>query len=115
MADSQVPWGVEGPLDGEDHRSGVAKDKPTWYLVVTDDRMIPLPAQRFMSKRAGATDNRGLLVVTPFTCPTPRAVATLIETGGTIPAPREFRGVKSSRVAGRTLNVLPAAATRERP
>ena len=31
------------------------KTKPSWYLVATDDRMIPPPAQRFMSKRAGAT------------------------------------------------------------
>ena len=30
------------------------KTKPSWYLVSTDDRMIPPPAQRFMSKRAGA-------------------------------------------------------------
>src|SRR5712692_8688666 len=29
--------------------------KPSWYLVATDDRMIPPPAQRFMSKRAGST------------------------------------------------------------
>ena len=26
-----------------------------WYLVATDDKMIPPPAQRFMSKRAGST------------------------------------------------------------
>jgi len=31
------------------------KTKPGWYLVATDDRMIPPPAQRFMSKRAGST------------------------------------------------------------
>ena len=53
MADSQVPWGLEA-------LGGVITDpawssKPSWYLVVTDDRMIPPPAQRFMSERAGAT------------------------------------------------------------
>jgi len=29
--------------------------KPSWYLVATDDRMIPPLAQRFVSKRAGST------------------------------------------------------------
>jgi pimeloyl-ACP methyl ester carboxylesterase len=53
MADAQVPWGVEalsGTISEPAWRS-----KPTWYLVSTDDRMIPPPAQRFMSQRAGAT------------------------------------------------------------
>ena len=31
------------------------ENKPSWYLIATDDKMIPPPAQRFMSKRAGAT------------------------------------------------------------
>ncbi|HEY4036664.1 MAG TPA: alpha/beta hydrolase, partial [Ktedonobacteraceae bacterium] len=31
------------------------KTKPSWYLVATDDKMIPPRAQRFMSKRAGST------------------------------------------------------------
>jgi len=53
MADSQVPWGVEA-LAGTISQPAW-KTKPSWYLVATDDRMIPPPAQRFMSKRAGAT------------------------------------------------------------
>jgi pimeloyl-ACP methyl ester carboxylesterase len=53
MAASQVPWGVEA-LDGKITQPAW-KTKPSWYLVATDDRMIPPPAQRFMSKRAGAT------------------------------------------------------------
>src|SRR3954452_24281042 len=53
MADSQVPWGVEA-LSGAISEPAW-KTKPSWYLVATDDRMIPPPAQRFMSKRAGAT------------------------------------------------------------
>ncbi len=52
MADSQVPWGVEA-LGGTISQPAW-KAKPSWYLVATDDRMIPPPAQRFMSKRAGA-------------------------------------------------------------
>jgi pimeloyl-ACP methyl ester carboxylesterase len=53
MADSQVPWGVDA-LGGAISEPAWRK-KPTWYLVATDDRMIPPPAQRLMSKRAGAT------------------------------------------------------------
>src|SRR5947208_5457137 len=53
MADSQVPWGVEA-LSGTISRAAW-RTKPSWYLVVTDDKMIPPPAQRFMSKRAGST------------------------------------------------------------
>ncbi len=53
MADSQVR--------GESTRSGGAvtepawRSSPSWYLVATDDRMIPPPAQRAMSERAGST------------------------------------------------------------
>src|ERR1700686_4065133 len=53
MADSQVPWGVEalgGAVSEPAWRS-----KPSWYLVATEDRMIPPPAQRQMAERAGAT------------------------------------------------------------
>ena len=53
MADSQVPWGV-GALSGTISEPAW-KTKPSWYLVATDDKMIPPPAQRFMSKRAGST------------------------------------------------------------
>ena len=52
MADSQVPWGVEA-LSGAISEPAW-KSKPSWYLVATDDRMIPPPAQRLMSKRAGS-------------------------------------------------------------
>jgi pimeloyl-ACP methyl ester carboxylesterase len=53
MANSQVPWGVAA-LTGAINEPAWAK-KPSWYLVATDDRMIPPPAQRAMSKRAGST------------------------------------------------------------
>ncbi len=53
MADSQVPWGVEA-LNGAISEPAW-KTKPSWYLVATDDKMIPPAAQRFMSKRAGST------------------------------------------------------------
>ena len=53
MADSQVPWGVAA-LTGM-VGDPAWKHKPSWYLVATDDRMIPPAAQRAMSARAGAT------------------------------------------------------------
>jgi pimeloyl-ACP methyl ester carboxylesterase len=53
MADSQVPWGV-GALAGA-VTEPAWKSKPSWYLVATEDKMIPPPAQRQMSKRAGST------------------------------------------------------------
>jgi len=52
MAASQVPWGLEA-LNGV-VTDAAWKTKPSWYLVTTDDRMIPPDAQRFMSKRAGS-------------------------------------------------------------
>jgi len=53
LADAQVPWGVEA-------LGGVVTDpawrsKPSWYLVATEDHMIPPPAQRMMAERAGST------------------------------------------------------------
>src|SRR3990172_7404221 len=53
MADSQVPWGVDA-LSGTISEPAW-KTKPSWYMVATDDKMIPPAAQRFMSKRAGST------------------------------------------------------------
>jgi pimeloyl-ACP methyl ester carboxylesterase len=53
MADSQAPWAVEalsGTISEPAWRS-----KPSWYLVATEDRMIPPPTQRSMSERAGST------------------------------------------------------------
>jgi pimeloyl-ACP methyl ester carboxylesterase len=53
MADSQVPWGV-GALGGTISEPAW-RSKPNWYLIATDDKMIPPPAQQLMSKRAGST------------------------------------------------------------
>ena len=77
MADSQVPWGVEA-LSGTISEAAW-KTKPSWYLVATEDKMIPPPAQRFMSKRAGSTvvevaGSHAIYVSQP------NAVAKLIET-----------------------------------
>lgn len=53
MADSQVPWGAAAL--GGTISEPAWKTKPSWYMVATDDKMIPPPAQRSMSKRAGST------------------------------------------------------------
>jgi pimeloyl-ACP methyl ester carboxylesterase len=53
MADSQVPWGVDAL--GGSITEAAWRTKPSWYLVATEDRMIPPPAQRMMSERAGST------------------------------------------------------------
>ncbi|MFD4559746.1 alpha/beta fold hydrolase [Streptomyces sp. NPDC058469] len=53
LADSQVPWGLDA-LGGAITQPAW-RTKPSFYLVATDDRMIPPPAQRVMAERAGAT------------------------------------------------------------
>jgi pimeloyl-ACP methyl ester carboxylesterase len=53
MAASQLPWGVAALAGAASQASW--KNKPSWYLVATDDKMIPPPAQRAMSQRAGST------------------------------------------------------------
>jgi pimeloyl-ACP methyl ester carboxylesterase len=53
LADAQVPWGVEAL--GGTVSAPAWKTKPSWYLVASEDRMIPPAAQRFMAQRAGST------------------------------------------------------------
>jgi pimeloyl-ACP methyl ester carboxylesterase len=77
MANSQVPWGVDA-LGGQ-VTNPAWKAKPTWYLHVTDDRMIPIAAQRFMSERARATTTE-VAGSHAIYVSNPAAVATLIET-----------------------------------
>ena len=76
MADSQVPWGLEA-LNGTISEPAW-RNKPSWYLVASDDRMIPPPAQRAMSERAGST-----VIEAPGShsiyVSQPRATAELIE------------------------------------
>jgi len=76
MAASQVPWGL-GALTGTVSQASW-KNKPSWYLVAKDDKMIPPPAQRAMSQRAGST-----VVEVPGShavyVSQPEAVAALIE------------------------------------
>jgi pimeloyl-ACP methyl ester carboxylesterase len=83
MANSQVPWGMEA-LNGT-VSDPAWRNKPSWYLIATEDKMIPPPAQQFMSKRAGSTvvEVKGSHAVYVSK---PEAVATLIE--------KAARGVK---------------------
>ena len=83
MADSQVPWGVDA-LAGS-ITEPAWRNKPSWYLVATDDRMIPPPAQRAMSERAGSTvvevaGSHSIYVSQPA------AVAELIKEAARVPA-----------------------------
>jgi pimeloyl-ACP methyl ester carboxylesterase len=76
MADSQTPWGVDALAGAITEPAW--KSKPSWYLLVRDDKMIPYPAQQFMAKRAGATvaeapGSHAIYVSNP------KAVAALIE------------------------------------
>src|SRR5882724_9049570 len=76
MADSQVPWGVEA-LGGTISQAAW-RAKPSWYLIATDDKMIPPDAQRSMSKRAGSTvaEAKGSHAIYVSQ---PKAVAALVE------------------------------------
>lgn len=76
MADSQVPWGVAALAGAITEPAWRAK--PSWYLVTTDDKMIPPPAQRSMAQRAGSTvvETAGSHAVYVSK---PAAVAALIE------------------------------------
>jgi pimeloyl-ACP methyl ester carboxylesterase len=85
MADSQVPWGVDA-LSGS-ITEPASRTKPSWYLLATEDRMIPPPAQRFMSERAGATVTEAAGSHSVYLSQ-PAAVAALIEQAATAAATR---------------------------
>jgi hypothetical protein len=76
MADAQVPWGVEA-LSGTISEPAW-RTKPSWYLLTTQDRMIPPPAQREMSQRAGAAVTEVAASHSVYVSQ-PAAVASLIE------------------------------------
>jgi pimeloyl-ACP methyl ester carboxylesterase len=83
MADSQVPWGLEA-LGGAISEPAW-RTKPSWYLVVTEDKMIPPDAQRAMSKRAGSkvVEVKGSHAIYVSQ---PKVVAALIEEAATAKA-----------------------------
>jgi pimeloyl-ACP methyl ester carboxylesterase len=93
MADSQVPWGLEA-LGGTVNEPSW-RTKPSWYLITTEDKMIPPEAQRAMSKRAGSTviEVKGSHAVYVSQ---PQAVAHFIEQAAT--------GALAAAAAGRSAN-----------
>jgi pimeloyl-ACP methyl ester carboxylesterase len=76
MAASQVPWGVNAYMGTITQPAW--KIKPSWYLVVTEDRMIPVAVQRMMAKRANATvvETKGSHAIYVSN---PKMVASIIE------------------------------------
>jgi pimeloyl-ACP methyl ester carboxylesterase len=95
MADSQVPWGVSAV--GGAVTEPAWRTKPTWYLLTTEDRMIPPDAQRQMSKRAGArvVEVKGSHAIYMSQ---PQAVAHIIEAAakGVLVAATEKRGTSAA-------------------
>jgi pimeloyl-ACP methyl ester carboxylesterase len=77
MADSQVPWGVDALAGAITEPAW--RTKPSWYLVTTEDRMIPPDAQRFMSHRANAKVVETAASHSVYVSQ-PAAVAALIQT-----------------------------------
>jgi pimeloyl-ACP methyl ester carboxylesterase len=75
MADAQVPWNVAAPAAAITEASW--RTKPSWYLVTTEDRMIPPPAQRTMAGRIGATQSEVTASHSVYVSQ-PETVATLI-------------------------------------
>jgi pimeloyl-ACP methyl ester carboxylesterase len=77
MADSQVPWGVDALSGASIHPAW--KSKPSWYLVTTEDRMIPPDGQRHMAARAGAKVSEAKGASHSVFISQPEAVAMAIE------------------------------------
>jgi len=86
MADSQVPWGVDA-LGGM-ITEPAWRARPSWYLLTTEDKMIPPPAQHFMSGRAGATTVEVAASHSVYVSQ-PAAVAALIRQAATAAAARQ--------------------------
>ena len=83
MADSQVPWGVDAL--GGTITEAAWRSKPSWYLVTTEDRMIPPQHQRWMSERAGMTVEEAAGSHAIYVSQ-PAAVAALVEEAARDPA-----------------------------
>ena len=79
MADSQVPWGVDAL--GGTISEPAWRNKPSWYLLTTEDRMIPPEAQQMMSGRAGATVEEVAASHSVYLSQ-PAAVSAIIEKAG---------------------------------
>jgi len=79
-ADAQLPWGVEA-LGGQ-ISDAAWRNKPSWYLVTSEDLMIPPDQQRSMAQRAGATTVEAAASHSVFVSH-PEAVTELIKSADT--------------------------------
>ncbi|GAA4335293.1 alpha/beta hydrolase [Streptomyces venetus] len=84
MADSQVPWGVDAL--GQQVTQAAWRTKPSWYMLTTEDKMIPPPAQRTMAGRAGSTTVEAAASHSVYVSQ-PDAVADLIKRAAAAVAP----------------------------
>jgi pimeloyl-ACP methyl ester carboxylesterase len=85
MADSQVPWNVDAPAGAISDAAW--RTKPSWYLVTSEDRMIPPSAQHTMAERIGATVSEVAASHSVYVSQ-PEAVATFIAQAAVGPADR---------------------------
>ena len=85
MADSQVPWNVAAPAGTISEPAW--RTRPSWYLVTSEDRMIPPPAQHTMAERIGATVSEVAASHSVYVSQ-PEAVATFIAQAAVGPADR---------------------------
>jgi pimeloyl-ACP methyl ester carboxylesterase len=76
MADSQVPWGVDAL--GGTISEPAWRNKPSWYLLTTEDPTIPPAAEQMMSQRAGSTVEQIAASHSVYVSQ-PAAVAAIIE------------------------------------
>ena len=86
MADSQVPWGVDAL--GGTITEPAWRARPSWYLLTTEDKMIPPAAQRVMSGRAGATVTEAAASHSVYVSQ-PAAVAAVIKQAASAVAARQ--------------------------
>jgi pimeloyl-ACP methyl ester carboxylesterase len=80
MADAQVPWGIEA-IAGK-ITEAAWKAKPVYFLLATEDRMVPPALQREMAERARAeitevTSSHAVMLTQP------NAVAQMINAAAT--------------------------------
>ena len=94
MGESQVPWGLDA-LNGT-ITEAAWRTKPSWYLVATEDHMIPPPAQRMMAKRTGATVSEAKGSHAIYVSD-PRSVARLIATAASKLAAKQTTSTGANR------------------
>jgi hypothetical protein len=75
MTAAQIPTSVQCVIQPMTHPAW--RQKPSWYLLAKEDRIIAAATQQFMAERAGATIVSGSYDHTPLTS-APRAVVEIV-------------------------------------